>query len=666
MALHSRSAILLAVVTAMFAAVLTSHLVTPASAIAQPQSQTNQVTSPTRADIEAQDRLIAAQEALLNVYRCMFWVDIRVVTGGCDSAQPNQPATQPSLFAGIPTQQEAITRQQLINAQEILLNTMRCRFGIDTQIVPKGCSNSAQTQVGLTTIGLPATAPNGRCANLLADGVYGWERCAWRGCEFNEACNPQISEKTAQHLINLIWNEVATQGKPKQPPTNQLDPTDTFCTLDDEPVSCYVPSKHHIRRIEGDLQTVLHETAHALVTKSKLSRSCITTDNETEDTICGHHDLFRCVADHLYQRYAGLAPAEVCGTTLQSQQPNTIKKQGWRVWREAASGRVLTSLTADFHTRPAPYKNSEAWLTVQCADGDVDIYLGIDEGALIGQPNLQGRVRVAHAFLPPADFIANDWLANFSERATFYNWKLSTDRTGAFIPDGHEEDFINTLVRSEFARVAVVVWNSKDETFGAFHFSSSDAQRQIRPVTEQCGWTWQQARATSNDTTWTTNHGNYGTYTSTRVDHQYRPEPYQSAQAWLNVQCNEGNLNVYLLLEHDVGGHLSGQAQHSGRIPVSHVVLTKAEHHDTQRRQAAIDAKSVYNFWGESNENRGAFMPAELHEDFINALVAPEARYAYLWVTNADGNQFGTFVFRSVNARPHVVPVTEQCGWTWS
>ncbi|MYG94309.1 MAG: hypothetical protein F4138_04860 [Acidimicrobiia bacterium] len=40
------------------------------------------------ADIAARDRLIVEQEKLLNVYRCMFNIDIQLVPGGCVNSDP--------------------------------------------------------------------------------------------------------------------------------------------------------------------------------------------------------------------------------------------------------------------------------------------------------------------------------------------------------------------------------------------------------------------------------------------------------------------------------------------------------------------------------------------------------------------------------------------------
>ena len=41
-------------------------------------------------DIQTRDTLIAAQETLLNVYRCRFNIDTQVVPGGCTNGQPSE------------------------------------------------------------------------------------------------------------------------------------------------------------------------------------------------------------------------------------------------------------------------------------------------------------------------------------------------------------------------------------------------------------------------------------------------------------------------------------------------------------------------------------------------------------------------------------------------
>lgn len=99
-------------------------------------------------DVALRDRLIASQEALLNVYRCRFDIDTQIVPGGCTNGAPSQPVGEPPLFAGTPNTPEIAIRDILIFAQEALLNIYRCRFDIDTEIVPGGCID-----------GVPAVVP---------------------------------------------------------------------------------------------------------------------------------------------------------------------------------------------------------------------------------------------------------------------------------------------------------------------------------------------------------------------------------------------------------------------------------------------------------------------------------------------------------------------------
>ena len=92
------------------------------------------------------DRLIAAQEALLNLYRCRFVVDVEAVPGGCRGDAPAIAAAGPAVRApgesGL-TVHEKIERDRLIAAQEALLNLYRCGFGVDVEAVPGGCGGAA-------------------------------------------------------------------------------------------------------------------------------------------------------------------------------------------------------------------------------------------------------------------------------------------------------------------------------------------------------------------------------------------------------------------------------------------------------------------------------------------------------------------------------------------
>lgn len=106
---------------------------------------------PTGEDIVVRDNLIADQETLLNAYRCLFDIETHLVLGGCTNGQPVLGRTPPSAFSGTPTHQDIAVRDNLIAEQESLLNTYRCQFNIDTQIVPNGCRVSP-TQTDLADL----------------------------------------------------------------------------------------------------------------------------------------------------------------------------------------------------------------------------------------------------------------------------------------------------------------------------------------------------------------------------------------------------------------------------------------------------------------------------------------------------------------------------------
>lgn len=102
----------------------------------------------TSEDIAVRDNLIAAQETLLNIYRCQFGLDIAAVPGGCTAGYPTQGFSQPGEFVGIPTSEDIAVRDRLIAVQEAVLNTYRCRFEfeIDTRIAPEGCPGQAHSE----------------------------------------------------------------------------------------------------------------------------------------------------------------------------------------------------------------------------------------------------------------------------------------------------------------------------------------------------------------------------------------------------------------------------------------------------------------------------------------------------------------------------------------
>ncbi len=110
-------------------------------------SEASSKPQPTHKDIVARDTLIAAQESLLNIYRCRFDIDTEAVPGGCVDEEPAQKLAAPDAFGGTPTEDDIRARDDLIAAQESLLNIYRCRFDIDTEAVPGGCINGYPRQL---------------------------------------------------------------------------------------------------------------------------------------------------------------------------------------------------------------------------------------------------------------------------------------------------------------------------------------------------------------------------------------------------------------------------------------------------------------------------------------------------------------------------------------
>ena len=135
-----------------------------AGSVASAGAQDTSNDGVSRSAVEVRDRLIAAQEALLNVYRCMFNIDTQVVEGGCANGTPRLERPEPTPFAGVATQSDVDVRNELIAAQESLLNVYRCMFNIDAEVVPGGCEEGrpnkrAPVAVSPRPSGCDATMP---------------------------------------------------------------------------------------------------------------------------------------------------------------------------------------------------------------------------------------------------------------------------------------------------------------------------------------------------------------------------------------------------------------------------------------------------------------------------------------------------------------------------
>ena len=449
-------------------------------------------TAATTAQAQTRDNLIAAQEALLNVYRCKFDIDTEVVPGGCQDGSPMRPAPEPTPFTGTPTAHDIAVRDRLVASQEALLNTYRCRFDIDTEVVPGGCVGGTPARVQVR-IAVAQTPPSGRCAHTISSGSYNWERCAWAEHWEDREFNHSLSDAEGRTLIAKIWTEVDTEGKPKDPPSSELVPAGSTCATavaEGVIIACYQPGNHHIRRLDSFLQTLLHETAHALVALHPSIQACQRYSDPHDYNTCAHNDIFRCVADHLYVQYAGIPSAGVCGKAEQLPTgPDDADR--WNSFSFDGGGRAA-GVPVYVHTRGFPYEDSDGWLFVRCDQGRTDVFISVEEGHLAGQIFHNNRIPVGYAFLP-ADYFSWDETRQSDVIAANRKtglWGESNDNRAAFLPPDQQVDFINTAVADDNSWLMISIENWDGSDFGIFVFSLVDAYDHIRPVTEQCGWTW--------------------------------------------------------------------------------------------------------------------------------------------------------------------------------
>lgn len=143
--------------------------------------------------IELRDQLIAAQESLLNSYRCRFDIDTHVVLGGCTDGAPTGGTIQPKPFEGTPAQHALNVRDRLVDNQEALLNVYRCLFDVDTHIVPGGCGESPPENL-FTNVSVSEQ----HACGIRADQTI----ACWGSNNYGESISPfgQYSEVSADGL----------------------------------------------------------------------------------------------------------------------------------------------------------------------------------------------------------------------------------------------------------------------------------------------------------------------------------------------------------------------------------------------------------------------------------------------------------------------------------
>ncbi len=371
---------------------------------------------------------------------------------------------------------------------------------VEEEPVTSTTTTVAPTQA--STITVPPDAPSGRCASEIPTGVYDWEDCAWRSYRENPGFNYSLSDTEAATLIEQIWEEVDVANKPRRPPTNSLVPAGTDCatsTATGFTIGCYESDRHHIRRLDAFLDTLLHEVAHALVIGDPTVVDCVNSSTDDDYQACVHNDIFRCVADHLYETYANVPSAGVCGTAPATTTTGPVTNPGttttaWVAPSRSSTGELLTAVDADWHNREYPYDRDWASLVVRCStSGYVDVYFVVESGYLAGPWDLDDRIPVVNRFLPVgwlslSDAARDAWTDNNPVSGEY--WYESTDNKGAWQPWDQVEGFINSLVDNTHEGVLTNVYQFDDTLFGGFHFPTTGSYDHIRTVTEECGWTW--------------------------------------------------------------------------------------------------------------------------------------------------------------------------------
>lgn len=253
---------------------------------------------------------------------------------------------------------------------------------------------------------------SGRCAPTIVLGVYDWEFCAWFGVPDSELSRPEM-----RALIERVWRETDTPGKPSWPP--ELE--EGSCGWLADVAGCYEPVSHAIVLVSGRAENfttrlLLHELAHALIAGSDEMASCA-EDWTHRQSACGHGSLFRCVADDLYVRYAGLDTAGVCGQAPDLDPGNwqllAPDESEWGVVHGAAqvtdpeSNHTLQVMCA------TNYEQSES-------ERQLETILFLEHGSRLRRAAPDQRVRIRYRFSEEEHLSDSQWLTD--ENLTIALW----------------------------------------------------------------------------------------------------------------------------------------------------------------------------------------------------------------------------------------------------
>ena len=381
-----------------------------------------------------------------------------------------------------------------------------CAIAADQTIVCWGYNDDGQTDPpqapttttpasGAVLIEVPDDAPEGRCAEHVSRGGYAWENCAWEPYRENPAHNWVIVDADADALIGLIWEEVEVEGKPAAPPTSALVPANatTACApAGGFIVGCYDFEAHHIARSDVFTETLLHEVAHALMRDHPSIAECDQAVFDTEFQRCNHNDVYRCVADHLYTKYAGIPTAGVCGTPESSDDPACVpvfEFAGLIVsclvegtsWFRLESLDPELSLTHSFllsesNTFDHPHDADTPTLDIVCENDSLSVFVDFDGQHVSGQQALGGRIPVYYERDGSPPHPLEDLL-----------WDESEHNEYALAPNPIE--FADWLTATQ--ELTFTARNHDDSLIGTIVFDTTDAAREINRVLNACGMSFQ-------------------------------------------------------------------------------------------------------------------------------------------------------------------------------
>lgn len=480
-------------------------------------------------------------------------------------------------------------------------------------------------------ITVPTTAATGTCAYSIGAGIYEWEECAWSDHVEDRGYNDVVTDDQARELAARIWKEVLVSGKPDKVPTMEIVPAGTECASG-ETIGCYIPSSHHIRRLDSFRYVLLHELAHALIEHSPEVEGCRSAADYQK---CVHGDLFRCVAAHLYVVYAGIPDPGVCGTTESDAATSVVWRSGSETTTDPLTQEeagIRWSVLEALESHVSGYQLGAGSLHVRCRGGDsLDVYLELG-GALAfgigdsGSPYYQD-VPVAYRFGTDNEIVHDYWIP-------------STTYEAAFVPEQSRFFFLNQLFDSEAQELVIRVYEdvAGQSVVGTFVFYSRGVRQNIGRTIEACGYEVGESGVEVYPA-WADPFFDLST-AATLPSYDLIPSgPYDGTGANLVAICRDSDLDVYLSLTH-------------GLMPTDPILVAYRIGSDGW----------VDESWSRSIDGGAAFAPYHRVDDLVEDLLGSEGKDIIISVRDENENDFATFKMRSIDVRQHLEPVLQACG----